>query len=237
MPKIAFKKQETCDKKYYIIDKDSFIVSNRVAWLPEFCEESEIIFKIKENSEGYFDFSKVIIDIGAEDGSYTTLIDWAGGHMFEPNKSMCCLCYANMYLKDKIDNFYVHNCALDSKPGEMVFDGFSIKDGGTYKQATPNLFNGGDRAIETKTLDSFNISNVGLIKVDVEGMEYNVLLGGIGTIVRNNFPPILFECWDVGEYGFTEEKRDRLFGLIKGLGYEIIEKWGNKITHLAIRKR
>lgn len=237
MPNIIVKQKEIENKrKYYVIPQDSFIVANRMATHDDICEEYDIIQKIKENKDGFFDFSKHIIDIGAEDGSYTTLIDWAGGYMFEPNKSMCCLCYANMYLHDKIENFYVYNCALDSCENQIEFDGFSIKDGGFYRKIGIQNHYKNDTIIKTQTLDYYNLNNIGFIKIDVEGMEYNVLLGGVGTIVRNNFPPILFECWNVGECGMTEEKRNQLFCFVKGLGYTILENFGNSVTHLAVRK-
>ena len=70
--------------------------------------------------------------------------------------------------------------------------------------------------------------------IDVEGMEEKVLRGGIGTIVRNNYPPILFECWEIGWNNMTQEKRDSMEKFLTNLGYEIIWGWGDEETHLAI---
>ena len=67
-------------------------------------------------------------------------------------------------------------------------------------------------------------------------MEYQVLRGGLGTIIRNNYPPILFELWDVDYFGMTQEVHDRLVNFLEGLGYEILWKWGDYETHLAIHK-
>ena len=86
------------------------------------------------------------------------------------------------------------------------------------------------------TLDSFNISNIGFIKIDVEWMEEKVLRGGIGTIIRNNYPPILFECWDVGYFNMSQERHDSLENFLKSLGYEILWHWGDFENHLAIHK-
>lgn len=85
-------------------------------------------------------------------------------------------------------------------------------------------------------LDELNLSNIGFIKIDVEGMEEKVLRGGVGTIVRNNYPPILFELWNVGFYNMTQEKHDSLKNFLESLGYEILWKWGDDSTHLAIHK-
>ena len=85
-------------------------------------------------------------------------------------------------------------------------------------------------------LDSFNIENVGLIKIDVEGFEEKVIRGSLLTIIKSNYPPILFECWDVNFCNMTQEKHDSLFNLLKTLGYEIFEYWGDFETHLAVHK-
>ena len=67
-------------------------------------------------------------------------------------------------------------------------------------------------------------------------MEYKVLKGGLGTIIRNNYPPILFELWDIGKFGMTKENHDLLQKLLEDLGYEIFWYWGDHETHLAIHK-
>jgi hypothetical protein len=62
---------------------------------------------------------------------------------------------------------------------------------------------------EYRTLDSFNIENVGLIKVDIEGFEYYALRSGIGTIIRSNYPPLLIEVWGTGDIDiYFKEKSD-----------------------------
>ena len=35
--------------------------------------------------------------------------------------------------------------------------------------------------------------------IDVEGFEEKVIRGGLLTIISNNYPPILFECWRAGQ--------------------------------------
>ena len=89
---------------------------------------------------------------------------------------------------------------------------------------------------ETHTIDEYNCENLGLIKVDVEGMEEKVLRGAIGTIIRNNYPPILFELFPIGHYNMTEEKYNSLINFLQELGYEIKWNWGDGQTHLAIHE-
>lgn len=225
--------QEVKDQYFYIPDDNgAFVVPNEdVATIHQYVEEYDIIQKIQRNGEGFFDFSKNLIDIGAEDGNYGILLDFNHSYCFEPNKRACCLIYTNMYLRDKVDQVDVYNIGLDAHPGSIAFDGFNAVDGHSVAIKWNQLYE-----IQVVTLDSYNFDNVGLIKVDVEGLEERVLRGAISTIIRNNYPPILFECWNVGYYGMTQEKHDSLFNFIKSLGYEILEYWGDHETHLAVHK-
>lgn len=233
MSNICFKyKNQENPQYYYYIHEDCFVINERCTTM-NYCEEYDIIKKIQKNEEGFFDFSKNLIDIGTEDGNYAMLLDFNHNYCFEPNKRSSCLLYANMYLKDKVDNTDVYNIALSEKEGTIKFDGFCCeKSGCTYKTHLRSSY----YEVETKPLDFFNFKNVGLIKIDVEGYEEKVIRGSLLTIISNNYPPILFECWDVDKFGMTQDKHDSLFNLLKTLGYEIFEYWGDQWTHLAIHK-
>lgn len=215
--------------EYFWLDENALIKNTTDAC---FYDEYEIIEKIRENKEGYFDFSKNMIDIGACYGAYTSLLDFKYNYAFEPNKEMCCLLYANIQLKNKVYNTDVYNVALDNHFGHTKFDGFACEG-----SDSPDYNDNYSYTVDVKPLDSYNTTNVGFIKIDVEGFEERVLRGGIGTIIRNNYPPILFECWEVGTCGMTQEKHDKLFDYIKSLGYEIFEFWGDSETHLAINSK
>ncbi|MFM0068702.1 FkbM family methyltransferase [Paraburkholderia aspalathi] len=64
---------------------------------------------------------------------------------------------------------------------------------------------------------------VRMIKIDVEGLELQVLKGGLGTLRRNHYPPIIAEAW-TNEW--FRERRAELLGWLTGLGYQIKE-WGD----------
>ena len=196
-----------------------------------YCHEVNIINKIKYNQEGFFDFSKNLIDVGASIGEYPVCLNFAKNYIFEPYKTLLWTCQANLVNTNKVEKSYTYQVALSDR-----------------NDIEEICTNSGDSLIwefnyvETRTLDSFNIDNVGLIKIDVEGFEEKVIRGGVGTIIRNNYPPILFECWVVDEsnkttFKWNQEKRDSLLNLLKTLGYEILECWGDNDTHLAIHKK
>lgn len=72
------------------------------------------------------------------------------------------------------------------------------------------------------TLDSFNFSDVDLIKIDVEGHELEVLEGSIETVLRCK-PLIIFEMFSLrNEY--DDKKRKYIFDLLNNwMEYEFID--------------
>lgn len=195
-----------------------------------YCWEVWAIQKIGLNEEGYFDFSKNILDIGAGLGEYCWALPFKHAYAFEPNKTTEYLIHANLVMRDKVNDVETFGYLLSDKVEDVKFDGFGCELGVNMIDANNT------RVVQTHILDEFELDNIGLIKIDVEGMEEKVLRGGIGTIARNNYPPILFECWDAETANMTQEKRDSLFNFLKGLGYEILEYWGDWETHLAVHK-
>lgn len=238
---LFLKKATHLNGEYFTCSEEFFAVTDRMPGVYGMCEEYEIIEKIRKNEDGFFDFSKSLIDVGSEDGNYAMLLDFNKNYCFEPNKKMCCLINTNMWLRNKVDNTFVYNIGLGDKENDFsVFNGFAEENSGIYEVAMDMVNSGRNKigVIEKTTLDSFNIRNVGLIKVDTEGNDYFVLRGGIHTIIENDFPPILFENWDVGSFGQTQEKHDRVLRFLLSIGYDkIFEHWGDHETHLAIKEK
>ena len=69
--------------------------------------------------------------------------------------------------------------------------------------------------LDDKILDT----NIVLIKIDVEGMELEVIKGGLALLKNNNYPPILFESWESKPW--FKPRRQELFEFLEDLGYEI----------------
>lgn len=80
------------------------------------------------------------------------------------------------------------------------------------------LFEHADGTIPIRRLDDFSLTDVSLIKVDVEGMEPEVLRGG-ETTIRRDQPMIFAEEWDDSTVW-----HERLA--------EVLEPWGYVMTHL-----
>ena len=91
--------------------------------------------------------------------------------------------------------------------------------------------------IEIPTRNLFKLENIGLIKIDVEGFEKEVLLGGLETLVKNKFPPIIFESW--GDWKENEgvpakQIRNELLDTLKKIGYKTKELSGVKDMFLSV---
>jgi len=75
--------------------------------------------------------------------------------------------------------------------------------------------------ISIQPLDSFNITNVGLIKIDVEGMEELVIEGALNTIDKYK-PVLIIEIHDISHFKVTDICKKLLC-----LGYNRIEPVDN----------
>jgi hypothetical protein len=93
-----------------------------------------------------------------------------------------------------------------------------------YECATKGLM----EEIEVRVLDEQSFKNVRLIKIDVEGLEMEVLKGALKTIEDNNFPPIIFEAWTYKPW--YQDRRKELIKFVESLGYNITTVGENNIA-------
>lgn len=88
--------------------------------------------------------------------------------------------------------------------------------------------------IPIKPLDFFNLDNVDFIKIDAEGYEPFVALGGLQTIKRCR-PIIMYECKDHPKrYGYHS---DSIREILAPLGYRMIRRLGANEKNAVIGYR
>src|SRR5690606_2057238 len=81
--------------------------------------------------------------------------------------------------------------------------------------------------IKVRTLDSCGISvNVDAVKIDVEGMELDVLKGGVRLLEKNQ-PMLYVECQSKDNF------RD-ISAFLRNLGYQYVDTFNATPTHLFI---
>jgi FkbM family methyltransferase len=180
--------------------------------------------------QNFIKHDKNIIDIGAHIGWYSINMAKYANHVYSfecSPKSFNYLC-ANIALNEQDYKITKYNCALGNENGNTPYFIRDPNDGGSNgisKFECDNINNTPFINVPVKTLDSYEISNVNFIKIDVEGHEKQVLQGAIKTIEENNYPKILFECWDENRekdnYPAIQLKKE-LFEFFQSLEYKIV---------------
>jgi FkbM family methyltransferase len=154
------------------------------------------------------------IDIGANVGLYTYRFAQLFRYVesFEPIP----LC-AKIISSSKLRNVTVHNTALSNQHGQATLN--IPATGGPEATSFASLSNQFAEAdtltVDLQTLDSFEFSEVDLIKIDVEGHELEVLQGGLETLKRES-PTLLIE---VEQRHHPASGIEEIFTFILALGY------------------
>lgn len=171
---------------------------------------------------------KVFLDIGSHIGSvisdvldYDTRVTVIG---VEPIPAKA------KKLQSKFPSVKIYNCALGELEKEVLFYINTIKSG--YSSLGQSLDNDNKNLVEIKvkltTLDNIISSElIDVIKIDVEGAELGVLIGG-KRVIMDNRPIIMFESGPQKNDGLGYTKED-LFNFFINLDYQLIIP--NRMAH------
>ena len=126
----------------------------------------------------YLNTFKNTIDVGAATGMYAS-------HFAKHSKNVICFeavkpVYIQLEkIKQKYNNVTTHNFAVSDFEG--VSD-FYVDDKRLSNSSFQNLVEGQKIEVETVTIDGMKFVDIGFIKIDVEGVELDVLNGASQTI-------------------------------------------------------
>jgi FkbM family methyltransferase len=206
----GFNRWKECLRGTFIYNINDQYVGRSLDLYGEFCELEGAIFRqlLKPGD--------VVVEVGANIGGHTVhlsqLVGTGGAVLaFEPQRIVFQTLCANMAV-NSITNAHCCHMAVGRETGFITVPFLD------YSQ--PNNFGGialgnatrGERVAQT-TLDNVVLERCRLIKVDVEGMEIDVLQGGDRTIAK--LRPFLYVEND------RKDRSDALIRYIDSLGYEM----------------
>lgn len=181
----------------------------------EFCEGEAMVFA-QLLSPG-----EVVVDAGANIGAHTLVFSKLAGpagrvYAFEPQRVIFQILCANIVLNEAF-NIHTFQAGLGAASAVMKLPGIDYHHpGSNFGAVSPLGITEGDD-IPIIPLDSIALPSLRLIKIDVEGMEDQVLLGARAQILRHR--PLLYVEND------RREHSPRLISLIDSLGYDM---WWHK---------
>lgn len=171
-----------------------------------------------------------VVDIGAGFGTFTVplAIKYDGKHAFdaiEPLPKVNMQLSANILLNN-LDNVNVHKYVISDKNETLEFPALDFDRSANHGSFSFNTKFDEVRSIkhvekkdvyEVRKLDDFRFGNVRLIKVTTPSMEFQVFMGMYETLAQNNWPPVLFESWNLDWY---KEERAKAMDFFAARGYE-----------------
>lgn len=187
------------------------------AWSPE---ETDLLGQLIEPGQ-------TVLDVGANMGSHTlAFCNFVGPtgrvHAFEPQRIMFQAMVATVAM-NSWTNAYCHQKLVGAEKGGLRLPSVSYETPSNFgmmtlapdrgrAQTLTYLDDDDGEEVEMITLDSLQLPACHLIKIDVEGMEIDVLRGAIQTIETHR-PLIYMECQN-------DERGQASLTLLKSLGYD-----------------
>ncbi|RKX70366.1 hypothetical protein DRP43_03415 [candidate division TA06 bacterium] len=215
----------------FITPHGKFIASSIDSWQAMQSNYEKYVQEIFNNNyQKYKDEKdKIFLDIGANIGRYTVLNALRGYkvYAFEPANPIFKQLKRNIELNN-LNNVILIPIGLSDREDKFEFEYFEGFEGSSRIPMQKDKYSKYAKLlkIKTKKLDdivkeyNIDINKIRLIKIDVEGHEYNVIKGGINTFKRLKNIDITMEIWD------SNPNKGKTLKLMKELGfkYEQISK-------------
>jgi FkbM family methyltransferase len=146
---------------------------------------------------------------------------------FEPQRRTYMQLCGNIFINEKENITPIRAALTDKENANDVRELSIVSDdgGGSTLENTPEQVKRTEE-VKTTALDYYDLEDVGLIKLDIEGSEFAALRGAEHTLKRNKYPPIIFESNDHRWYKHSKED---LFRYLTEWGYQIsqVRPFGN----------
>lgn len=167
---------------------------------------------------------QLVLDVGANIGNHALYMAMVSGSeviAFEPNAELCDALRRSIDENGAGDRVTVRQCAVGAANGKGRFAEIHLDNIGAQSVKV------GEGDIDIVTLDSLAFdAPVKLIKIDVEGMELDVLRGA-SKLLEKHRPLIYVECLDENQFFDVAAH-------LAGLGYGYWETFNATPTHLFV---
>jgi FkbM family methyltransferase len=149
-----------------------------------------------------------VVDVGANLGIHTILcaqLVGPSGHVVavEANPENCRLILLSVE-RNQLTNVRLVPLALGPTAGHCFFGPALGSNGGVRPDGSSRLWDGYDALVPTTRLDDLGLNRLDLLKIDVEGAEHGVVIGGAATIDAHR-PVVITE--------FSQEMTARVSGV------------------------
>lgn len=179
----------------------------------------------------------LVVDVGANLGAFAVPlarhIKARGGqlHAFEAQRMVYYQLCAN-FLVNGLDNAYARNLAIGNRTGQIEvpvlnlgkernIGSLSLDPTIRQMQGTLSTLSTRSEPVGLTRLDALDLPPAALVKIDVEGMEIEVLEGARDWLADTGYPPLLYEVW--GDYlpGYQDKKARLMSYVSETLGYHV----------------
>lgn len=196
---------------YCLYNKFDMYVGKSIEYYGEYCDdEAKIFSQICKNGD-------TVVEVGANIGTHTLCLSSLVGndgkvYAFEPQRIIFQTLCANIAL-NSILNTYTYQLAVGSSSGVVTIPNINYQDIGNFGGVSVNPLANGEKVDLIKLDDFLEVDSLKFIKIDVEGMEIEVLKGAKRLI--NTFKPVLYIEND------RIEKSQELIEFLWELGYRL----------------
>ncbi|HYF12700.1 MAG TPA: FkbM family methyltransferase [Candidatus Paceibacterota bacterium] len=179
----------------------------------------------------------LVFDVGANNGFLTVFLSkcvGSGGkvYSFEPNPEARKEFKKNIALNE-LENVNLSPSALSSQVGTTQLN--YVPDNHRLSSLAPisNTHYGENKTmvVGTDTIDNYcaqnHIDRIDFLKIDVEGLEYEVLWGAQRMLKSHAIAAVQFEMW---------ERNEKLLNLLYESGYEIDYSYTNSSNYYAFSR-
>lgn len=196
---------------YYLINRNDMYIGRAIEKYGEFSHlEWEVLRQLCGSGD-------LVLEVGANIGAHTLDLAWAVGptgrvHAFEPQRIIFQMLCANMALNG-ITNVHCHHAAAGAEDGYAVVPELDYSIKGNFGSVSLERTTTGERVPKVRLDSLLALDRLRLLKIDVEGMEQEVILGARALIER--FKPVLYVEND------RLDRSEPLILLIAAAGYRL----------------